>query len=534
MDTNDQRAGQLKSEKQRLKEIVSVFLKHGLKNGIANPVQVRLALEELGPTFIKIGQMLSMRPDIIPQAYIKEFQKLQDDVKPERYEVIREIIEHELKRPIEELFLSFAEEPIACASLAVVHPAVLKNGDRVVVKIQRPGARETMLKDIDLLRRITRFIKYAPQAEVLDLDEAAGELWRAANKELDFQQEARNIKKFYEYNRDVAYITCPRVFEEYTTREVLVMERVEGIPIAHLEQLAAEGYDLRDVAVKLADNYLKQIFEDGFFHADPHPGNILVREGKIVYLDFGMMGVLDKSLLEKFNSLIYGIATGNVEAMQKDVLRIGIKKGSIDTRKLYSDIEQIYNNYIVTSLHEIDVPQMMEEIFKACRKNNIAIPADLVMMAKGLVTIEGLVARLAPEINIMDLALPYARRYILSKRNIKQDLTRQLENFYTLTKSGAKLPVRLLELINGALAGKIRVQMEHTNLDEALNKLNKMVNRLVFGLVLSSLVVGSSIVINANVGPKIYGISVFGLVGFLGAAVMGTWLLISILYSGKM
>ncbi len=524
----------VKSQKQRLKQIVAVFFKHGIREGINNPAQIRLALEELGPTFIKIGQMLSMRPDFVPESYIREFQKLQDDVRPESYEVIRGIVEKELNGSLEELFSSFDTEPLASASMAVVHRATLKTGQPVVVKIQRPNARETMMTDIALLKRVTGFIKYAPQAEVLNLEEAADELWQAASKELDFTVEAENLKRFAEANADVKFVSCPKVYDEFTTTDVIVMEYIDGLSIADMEGLLAEGFDLKDIAAKLAGNYLKQVFEDGFFHADPHPGNLLIRGKKIVYLDFGMMGSLNKVMLDKFNSLIYGIATKNVDVMLRAVMRIGIRKGPIDHRTLYSDIEQVYNNYIDMPLDEIDLTRMMDEIFKACRKNNIAMPREIVMLAKGLVTVEGLVSKLAPDLNIMDLALPYARRKLISKKEVKKDILEQLENLYTLSKSGLKVPVKVLELINYALAGKLRVQMEHTNLERAINKLNKMVNRIVVALVLSSLVIGSSVVINANVGPKIYDISVFGLFGFLSAAIGGFWLLISILYSGRM
>lgn len=521
------------SEKRRLKEIVSVFIKHGIKEGITNPVQARLALEELGPTFIKIGQMLSMRPDILPESYVREFKKLQDDVTSEDFEEIKAVLERELGGPIERFFVSFEEEPIASASMAVVHRATLYNGEEVAVKIQRPKARESMLNDLSILRRITHFVKYAPRAGVLNLEEAAEELLQAAKEELDFTTEANNLKRFAEYNKDPK-VRCPRVYEEFTTRDILVLQYIEGIPILNTDRLQEEGYDLQALTIKLADNYIKQIFEDGFFHADPHPGNLLVQKGAIIYLDFGMMGYLSKALKEKFNALIYSMATGNVDGMTRAVLSIGIKKGKVDRRRLYSDIEEIYNEYIETSFHEIDLPRMMEEVFVACRRNNIAIPPDLVRLAKGLVTVEGLVAKLAPDINIMDLAIPYAKRYLASKREFKKEIAEQAENLYLLTKSGTKIPVKFLELINSALAGKLKIQMEHTNLDETVNKLNKMVNRIAFSLILSSLVIGSSVVINAKVGPKLYDISIIGLVGFLSAAVMGFWLLVSILYSGKM
>lgn len=526
-----------KRERDRIKEIISVFIKHGMKDGIkaiTNPVQVRTAIEELGPTFVKIGQILSTRPDILPETFINELQKLQDDVKPEKYEIIDWVIEQDLKRPVEEVFKSFSSTAMASASMAQVHLAQLSDGQQVVVKVQRPKARETMLNDIAILKRLSRIVRLTPQGSILNLREMVDELEDVAKKELDFLNEAENIKRFYQNNKDVKFITCPNVFDEYTTSNILVMEYIEGIKIADINALEKEGYDLQDMGSKLADNYFKQVFDDGFFHADPHPGNIIISGNKIAYIDFGMMGTLSREMQSRFNKFLYGVATRDVEAITQAVMRIGIKKGNVSIKILYSDIEEIYNKYIEASLMDIDLPQMINEVFRACRRNNISMPREITMLMKGVITIEGVVSKLAPEINIMDVAAPYVKRQIMKDRDIKHDMMEQLENLYLLSKSGLKLPVKLLELINSALSGKLKVQMEHINLEQSVNELNRMVNRIVFGLIVSSLIIGSSLVINADVGPKLYGISFFGFVGYFGAAVLGLWLIISILRSGKM
>lgn len=526
-----------KSERKRLKEIISVFAKHGMNDGlksINDPEKIRLAMEDLGPTFIKIGQILSTRPDILSEEFIHEFQKLQDNVKPEEYTEIVSIIETELKGSIEDLFLTFDEKPMACASMAEVHLASLKDGSRVVVKIQRPKARETMFSDLAILKRLAKFMKYTPQSSVVNLDEILEELSDAINKELDFINEAQNIEEFYEYNKDIKYIKSPRVYKKYSTERIIVMEYIEGVKIADTEKLKHEGYDLDEIGRKLADNYFKQIFQDGFFHADPHPGNLLISDKKIAYIDFGMMGSLDKAIQDKFNELLYGVATRNIDMMTKSVLKIGIQKGSVNSKKLYSDIEQIYNKYIETSLLNIDLSQMIGDVFKACRENNIAMPRQVTMLLKGIMTIEGVVENIAPDINIMDVAFPYAKRHLFEKKDYKKDFYEYMENVYTSSKSGVKIPARMLELINSALAGKLKIQMEHTNLDETISQLSRMVNRIVFGMIVSSIIIGSSMVINADVGPKMFGISIFGFVGFIGAAIMGIWLIISIIKSGRL
>ncbi|WP_077369356.1 ABC1 kinase family protein [Anaerosalibacter sp. Marseille-P3206] len=526
MDTN--------YRKKRIREIVSVSIKHGLKKGINNPEQLKCTLEELGPTFVKIGQILSTRPDILPSEYIHELQKLQDDVKAEKYDVMVEVIENELGKSIDEIFLQFDKTPIASASLAQVHLAKLKTGENVVVKVQRPNVKEKMTADIAILRKLAPVINLTPTGSAMDAREVVEELADATEKELDFVNERRNIETFAENNKDVKFILCPKVYEEYCTDKIIVMDYIEGIKIDDIDKLKDEGYDLQDLASKLTYNYFKQIFEDGFFHADPHPGNILIHDKKIGYIDFGLMGQLDNSLKKKFNEFLEGVVDRDINKMSKSILKIGIKKGPMDIKKLSNDIEIMYEQYIEESLFDFDLPQIMEEVLKVCKDNNIHMPKDITLLIKGLMTIQGVIAKLDKEINIMDIAIPYMKnRYIDEKLNTL-DLSKIVEEIYTIVKANMKLSVKFLDLINQAINGKLKLQMDLKDGREIINELNKMINRLVFGMIVAGLVVSSSLVITANIGPKIYGISLIGITGYLGAAVAGFWLLISIIRSGKM
>ncbi|MDD3840162.1 MAG: AarF/ABC1/UbiB kinase family protein [Clostridia bacterium] len=522
------------NERKRIRQIISVFIKHGVKRGILNPEQLRLALEELGPTFIKIGQMLSTRPDILPDSYIVEFEKLQDNVKAVEYEQINDIIKEELGKPTDQIFQTFQKQPIATASMAQVHYATMRDGGEVVVKVLRPQIRETMLNDISILRGLTRLFKFRLQDTVVDPSQVVDELWKTAQQELDLKKEAQNLHRFGDNNKDIKYIKCPRPYDEYTTSNILVMDYIGGIKITDINTLETEGYDVQEIAEKLASNYLKQIFEDGFFHADPHPGNILIDDKKIAYLDLGMVGMLDEKMLKKLNIFLYAVAMGDLDSMTQSVIRIGIMRKKVNINRLYSDIEQIYNSYIDRSFYNIDLPRFMDEVLKAAKRNNIAMPSDVTMLIKGIMTIEGLLTKLAPEISIMDIAIPYVKEKMLENRDLKKDFLEHLESIYAFSKSGIKLPAKMLELVNSALAGKLKVQMEHINLENSISELSKMVNRLVFGLIVAALIVASAIVINANVGPKIYDISIFGILGYVGAGMMGILLLVSILRSGKM
>ncbi|MBV1817979.1 AarF/ABC1/UbiB kinase family protein [Anaerosalibacter bizertensis] len=520
--------------KKRLREIVSVSVKHGLKGGINNPSQLREALEELGPTFIKIGQILSTRPDILSKEYILELQRLQDDVKPEKFEMVKNAIESELNNSLEENFAIFEEEPIASASLSQVHYAELKTGEKVVVKVQRPNAKKMMMADIDILRKLAPFINLTPTGSAMDAKEVIEELAAATKKELDFINEAKNTKCFREKNKDVKFILCPKIYEDYCTEKIIVMDYIEGIKIDNIDKLKEEGYDLKDLATKLTYNYFKQIFEDGFFHADPHPGNIFLCGRKIGYIDFGLMGVLDDNLRKKFNDFLEAVANRDVNLMTKSVMKIGQKRGPVDRSRLYEDIEIIYDQYIEESIQDFDLPQIIEEIFKVCKDNNIYMPKDITLLVKGLMTIQGLIAKLDSEINIMDIALPYVKEHITNEKLKDLNSIETLRSLYEIIKSNLILSSKIIELIEQIKAGNLRTQIEFKESEEASNELNKMVNRLIFGMIVAGLVVSSSIVINANVGLKIYGISAFGLIGYLGAAIAGFWLLISIIKSGKL
>ena len=523
-----------KYTKKRFREIVAVSIKHGLKNGIGDPKELRLALEELGPTFIKIGQIMSTRPDIFPQEYIEELQKLQDNVKPEDDGVIMKVIEEELGNPIESIFPYFEKKPIASASLAEVHMAELKTGEKVVIKVQRPNVREKMKADIAILKKLAPFINFTSLGNGMDAKEVINELANATERELDFLSELENIKKFKENNKDVKFIVCPQAYREYSTSKVLVMDYISGIKIDNLKALKNNNYDLKDIATKLTYNYFKQVFEDGFFHADPHPGNILIHDNKIGYIDFGLMGTLDAGLKRKFNEFLQGVANRDTGMMTKAVLKIGQKRGTINTKLLYSDIDEMYNQYIEESFFDMDIIQIMDEVIKICKKNNIYMPKDITLLLKGLMTIQGVIAMLDSELNIMDIALPYVKGNILEEKFKNFNIMETLEALYTSISANVKISAKLLDLTNHILSGKLKMQLELKNIDNNFTELNKMINRLVFAIIVAALVVGSSLVINANVGFKLYGISVLGLAGYVGAAIAGFWLLISIIKSGRL
>lgn len=527
---------------RRFREIIRVLTKHGfgyiidskINKSHKAPINLRIAFEKLGPTFIKIGQILSTRPDILPENYIEELSKLQDSVIEESFFDINKVFYKEFNKNIDEVFLKFNRKPLASASIAQVHEATLKTGEEVIVKIQRPDISEKMHLDLSILSKIFSLTKARFSDALIDPKEAVDELINSTKIELDFNFERENIKKFRILNKDIKCVYAPYVLDELCGRRVITMEKIEGYKINNNKILLSKGYDLNDIGKKLALCYFKQVFNDGFFHGDPHPGNLIISEGKICFIDFGIMGEINPSLKESLNDIMLSVAYNDINKMISVVFSIGIKKGYIDRNKLYEDIDYIFASYLNTSLKNIKISIMLQEIFDTCKRNNIQLPKALTLLVRSMVIIEGVIAEIAPEIKIVDIAIPFVKSN--NKFNFLKDLNfdELFIGSYKFLKSIKNLPSKSIELIDSILTGRAKVKLEVKDLESSVNALNKMVNRITFALVISSMIIGSSFILSSNTGPKIYDMSIIGVFGFFIAAVMGFWLLISVMRSGKM
>lgn len=519
-----------KLSSKRFREILKVFAKYGL--GEKNPQNIRKAFEELGPTFIKIGQILSTRSDIFPPSYIDEFVRLQDNVYPESLQSIREVFEGEFNVSLEDSFKFFSRVPLASASISQVHKAILKDGREVIVKIQRPDIKDKMEQDIHILKKIIKLNKKRFDASPIDVLDALDEIWSASRQELDFENEKNNINLFNSLNCDVAFIHTPFVVSELSSNKVLTLENIDGFKIDNLELLTNEGYDLEDISRKLAIGFLKQVFVDGFFHGDPHPGNILIKDTKICFIDFGIMGKLPKPLRESLNDAIISIAFQDVDKLMQVFLSIGIRKGQINKNALYEDLDYMFHNYLNTSLSNINISVILDEILTLAKRNNIQLPKELTLVMKSFILLEGIISKLCPEIKILDIAIPYIKGTSSLIPNITFDDL--VIKAYSLFKDTYKLPSKMVSVSDSILSGRAKIQMEHKNLDKPLASLNKMVNRMVFGLVISAMILGSCLILTSNIGPKVYGISIIGIMGFGMSGIFGLLLIISILKSGLM
>ena len=525
---------------KRFREIIKIFTKYGcdflidfkFKKKFPDPVNLKCAFEELGPTFVKIGQILSTRPDILSKEYIDEFRKLQDNVSPVSFEEINSVFTSEFNKCIDECFLNFSKKPLASASIAQVHKATLLDGRSVIVKIQRPHIAEKMEVDIHVIKKILKLVKGKFETLPIDPYEAIDEIWQGSKQELDFKIETNNIKVFSENNSDVAFIYKPYVVDEFCSSKVLTLEKIKGIKIDNIDQLKDDDYDLDDLAKKLALGFLKQVFKDGFFHGDPHPGNILIKDTKICFIDFGIMGNLSSSLRIALNDEIVALALQDINKLINIFLSIGIRKGFVDKNSLYIDMKYVLDSYVNTSLSNIKISLMLEDVFGLLKKHNIQLPKDLTLVMKSLVLLESNLSMLSPNINIMDIAIPYVKDNTNFMENMS--LNELSLKGYTFLKDGLKIPSTLVELADNLISGRTTIKMEHKNLNKPVSALNKMINRMVFGLVVSAIIVSSALILASNVGPQISGLSIIGVIGFIVSAIFGLWLLISILKSGLM
>ncbi|PJI08328.1 protein kinase [Clostridium sp. CT7] len=532
----------MKKSVQRFRQIVKVLAFYGfgyivdskLNNSKNSPENLRKAFEELGPTFIKIGQILSTRPDLVSPEYIKELSKLQDKAPEESFENIQKTFKKEFNKSTSDLFSHFNEKPLACASIAQAHEATLKDGRNVIVKVQRHGIEEKMKLDLSILYKIASLTKAKFSDALIDPKEAIEELMTSTELELDFKNEAKNIELFKKLNKDVAFVTCPYILKNLSSQHIITMEKINGFKITDTKALKHDGYDMDDLGKKLALSFFKQVFQDGFFHGDPHPGNILVRDTKICYIDFGIMGHLNKSLKSALNDIIIAISYQNINKLISVIMSIGIKTGYVDRNELYEDIDYIFASYLSTSLENIKISELIQEVFECSKKNNVRMPKDLIILVRAFVIIEGVIAKISPDISFLDVAIPFVKEQ--NKGEIFKDFNmyEMLFNSYMFLKTSSKVPKKFIDLSDSIMRGRAKFQLNLTNLETPINELSKMINRLILGIIISSMIISSSLILHSNVGPKIYNISIIGITGYLIAALMGFWLLISIIRSHKM
>ena len=550
---------------RRYREIVHVLAKHGFGGFIDQmglvpylslprrllrrwaqeppltlPERVLLAIEELGPTFIKLGQILSTRPDLIPPDFIRELAKLQDAVPPAPWEQVREQIESELGGPIEDIFTSFNVEPVAAASLAQVHEATLPGGEEVVVKVQRPGIEEVIDVDLEILFDLARLAQErTPLGEVYDLTEIAEDFAFTLRGELDYRREGYNADRFRRNFAGEPHLYIPKVYWDYTTRRVLVMERISGIKIDDVEALDAAGFDRHQIALCAARIIVKEVLEDGFFHADPHPGNFFVLRGEdgspvIGAMDFGMVGHLDRRDRENLIRLYTSAVRLDVEVVVNQLIRMGAAGRGLDRLGLERDIGRLLTKYYGLPIKEIRVAEVVEEVRPVVFRHHLRLPSQFWLLGKTLGMMEGVALKLDPDFDFFAVSRPYVRRFLwqmASPRAWAKKLARGVGDWGEFFSTLPRQAPRLLEQME---RGELQITLRSREIEGLPAKLDRVANRLALSVLVAAFIVALATLLPSSL-PSGWRDWAFWLMipGFLAAGILGLWLLFSILRSGR-
>lgn len=490
--------------------------------------RVRLALAELGPTFIKLGQVLSTRPDLVGIRLADELRHLQADVPADSPEQVARTIETELGRPVSELFTEFAPCPMASASMGQVHRATLKSGEHVVVKVQHVGIERKIEVDLDILSGLAMLAEMSAEFQNYHPRAVAAEFQRTLRRELDFGRELRNMQQFAKDFAGDATVHIPRPYPELSTSRVLTMELIDGIKLEETQRLAQAGIDQAEVARRGARMFLEMIFSNGFYHADPHPGNVLLLNGNVIgLLDFGMVGRIDERLQEEIGEMLLAISSQDAEHLTTLIIRVGKIPTELDRAALSLDVTDFVSHYSTQSLESFDLSGALSEMVELIRRYRISLPARLAMLIKVLITLEGTSRLLNPQFSLLELMQPY-RRKLLARRFSLRRQARKLRRLYTdLDYLLQILPQGLIDIFEQVQTGRFDVHLEHRGLEPS-------VNRLVLGMLASALFLGSAWLLKSNVPPQIGNVSLLGAVGCMTAIFIGLRLWRAINKSGRL
>lgn len=545
----------------RTREIIGVLIKYGFEDLIANSTlrnlvtekmrlhwlrddkpaleytrweRIRMAAVELGPTFVKLAQVLSNRPDIVPEPLIKEFEKLQDRVPPFEFAKVKLIIERETHKKLTDIFDEFSEVPIASASIGQVHKAKLKTGEEVVVKVQRPEVQEIVERDLNILREVVRRSdRYLKKQGILNAEEVVHVFERSMHKELDYLNEARNIERFRNYYKGAKNFYVPKVYREFSTSKIMIMEFVRGCKITDVRQLREWGIKPEKVVERGMDIYLTQIFEHGFFHGDPHPGNVLVRqEGTIILLDFGMVGQLMKKDKYAFAGIFIAMSRSDAREMAVQFRKLAVEDNITDMRQFVYDLNDLIEDYAYLDVSESSIQDVIVRLQKIMFDYKITVPGGVFIIFRAFAILEGIGKKMHPNFKTYDFIKPYGQRLIaeqLKPENLAAEAQSRISNFSAFLNS---FPVELRNILQKTQRGKLHFEIELQGYGYALKKWDSVTNRVVITYIICALILGSSIALLAKFPEEmkfIYGINKWSFIGYCIAGVLFVILLYTIL-----
>ena len=501
-----------------------------VKEDLTTAERIRRTLEELGPTFVKFGQVISLRSDLLPAEWVFELRKLQDQVPPVDFSIMRGHLEKSLGGPLEDSFVQFDERPMAAASLAQVHRAVLRDGRQAVaVKIQRPHIRRDIDGDIAIMEALADQLDQRMEAAAMyDLPRLVQEFRKTLLHELDYVREARNMRIFRGNFQDDPFVHVPLLYEEYCTERLLVMELIDGVK---LNQASPNDPQQRqELARRGLHVVVKQVLEDGFFHADPHPGNILVRDGRVLcLLDCGMVGRLTRETRYKLTALIQATVEKDIDRLLDVLLDLTGGYDRVDRRSLERDLLDLLDGYHSVPLAKLNIGSFLAEVTDALRENGLSLPQNLAVMIKALITSEGVARELDPQLNVIDEMRPIVESLIIEQRSPENIWRAVRNNLNQVLAFQKQLPNRLSQITQKLERGQLSIKFRHENLEEMHHTLEDIASRLTVAIIVASIVIGSSLIITTNVGPMLFGLPALGVVGYLFSALLGLWIVVNIL-----
>lgn len=503
---------------------------------LSPPERLRLALEELGPTFIKLGQLLSTRADIIPPAFVQELARLQDEIPCIDFEEIKVQIEHELGVPLENRFLLVEPVAIAGASIAQVHRATLITGEDVVVKVRRPGVMEAVETDIDILMGVALLLeRHMARSDIYDPVGVVREFSYTIRREMDLSREGHAIERIRDNFKGYPDLYFPQVYWEATAKGVLTTEYVDGIKVSDICAIEKAGLDRREIARRGATAFLKMVLEHGFFHGDPHPGNVMILPNNVIcLLDYGMVGRLDPAVKRYLTDVLGAVIERDVEGLAYIVVEAGDAGENVNMHALKKGLAEFIDSYFEIPLKEIVVGRMLLEFIDLVSTHRIKVHPDLTMLVKVLVVVEGMGRKLDPEFDMVGHLRPFLEREFRQQHSpgrLLREMEQGLEGYLTLARN---LPRELKEILNKINRNKFRIDLEHRGLDRFSRELDRSANRVCLSLIIAALLIGSSIAMQTNRGPMLWGFPAFAFFGYSCAGVVGIWWMIAILRSGRL
>lgn len=522
-----------KTSHKRMNEIVRIMRQYKVLHGLT-PEQAVEVLQALGPTYVKIGQLASNRSDLLPKAYCDAFEKLRDDANPMPFDVVIEQIDRAYGKSWHEVFASIDPVPLGAASIAQVHKATLLDGTTVAVKVRRPGVAESMAEDIMLMKHLLALGEFASNSHrdiLLSLEGFIEEIERTTASEVNFTSELHNLMRFHDELADEPGVTSPVAYPQYSCESVLVMEFVQGTEISHTEELCQQGVDMNALARRVCQSYVTQVLDDGFFHADPHPGNILVRDGDVVWIDLGMVGTLTVSERMLVGKVFTAVATDNAYLLKEAVMGLVHVLGPVDHGALLEALSRLLAEYSTAEMKEINVGTVLTEVIEVLRGQNMMMTSSVTMLARGFVTIEGVMAQVAPDISVIEIV----SKHVIAQQADPKFLATQLIDLATTSAASAealaKLPTQLSNTLEMLDRGQIKVNGDIEVSSRILATAYASVGRISLALLSAGLFLGSSILCTTAMQPQLLGVPLLGVLGYVGAFVLGAYTVFHILVS---